>query len=61
VRARWYSPTLGQFTSHDPLGYVDTQNLYAFAAFDPINAWDPYGLEAQEQVELADVWGPPSR
>jgi RHS repeat-associated protein len=45
MRARWYSPKLGQFTSHDPLGYVDTQNLYAFAAFDPINGWDPFGLE----------------
>jgi RHS repeat-associated protein len=51
MRARWYSPKLGQFTSHDPLGYVDTQNLYAFAAFDPINAWDPYGLEAIGQAE----------
>jgi hypothetical protein len=27
---------------------VDTQNLYAFAAFDPINGWDPYGLSSQE-------------
>jgi hypothetical protein len=48
------SPKLGQFTSHDPLGYVDTQNLYAFAAFDPINGWDPFGLESQGQAEEAD-------
>ncbi len=31
--------------SHDPLHYVDSVNLYSFAAFDPINSWDPMGLE----------------
>jgi hypothetical protein len=30
---------------------VDTQNLYAFAAFDPINSWDPYGLSSAQQAE----------
>jgi RHS repeat-associated protein len=37
MRNRWYVPRLGQFLSHDPLGYVDSYNPYAFVAFDPIN------------------------
>jgi RHS repeat-associated protein len=46
MRNRWYSPRLGQFMSHDPLHYVDSVNLYSFAGFDPINSWDPFGLES---------------
>ena len=46
MRHRWYSPTLGEFLSHDPLEEVDSFNLYAFAAHDPINNWDPYGLRS---------------
>lgn len=42
--ARWYSPRLGQFTATDPLGYVDAYDLFAFAAFDPVNFFDPWGL-----------------
>ena len=44
MRARWYSPELGQFLSQDPVGYHDSFNLYAYTAFDPINGWDPFGL-----------------
>jgi RHS repeat-associated protein len=25
---RFYSPRLGQFISHDPLGYIDSYNPY---------------------------------
>ena len=46
MRHRWYSPTLGEFLSHDPLEEVDSFNLYAFAAHDPINSWDPFGLRS---------------
>ena len=45
MRQRWYSPTLGQFLSHDPLEQVDSFNLYAFVSHDPINRWDPFGLD----------------
>jgi hypothetical protein len=32
--------------SQDPLGYIDSHNPYQFAAFDPVNNWDPFGLAA---------------
>lgn len=44
MRMRWYSPKLGSFTTQDPLEYIDSYNMYAFAGFDPINGWDPFGL-----------------
>jgi len=44
MRNRWYSPRLAQFISHDPLEYIDSYNPFMFAALDPINMWDPYGL-----------------
>ena len=44
MRQRWYSPRLGQFLSHDPLEYLDSFNLFAFAGRDPVNGWDPMGL-----------------
>ena len=46
MRQRWYSPGLGQFLSPDPLEYVDSHNLWAFAGQDPINGWDPFGLSS---------------
>nr|MBA2664358.1 hypothetical protein [Lujinxingiaceae bacterium] len=48
MRNRWYSPALGQFLSTDPLGFVDSYNPYAYAAFDPINGWDPWGLSCSQ-------------
>ncbi|MBA2663650.1 MAG: RHS repeat-associated core domain-containing protein, partial [Bradymonadaceae bacterium] len=48
MRNRWYSPALGQFLSTDPLGFVDSYNPYAYAAFDPINGWDPWGLSRSQ-------------
>jgi hypothetical protein len=54
MRHRWYDPRLGQFLSHDPLGAVDSANLYTYVAGDPINLWDPWGLEAQSSRGPAD-------
>jgi len=55
MRNRWYSPTLGEFLSHDPLGFIDSYNPYAYASFDPISFWDPMGLGTRD---LAEERGP---
>ena len=52
MRQRWYSPTLGQFLSHDPLEYADSQNLYAFGAHNPVDRWDPWGLKSEGLSEV---------
>lgn len=44
-RNRWYSPEAAQWLSQDPLGFVDSFDLYAFNAFDSVNFFDPMGLE----------------
>ncbi|RVU42205.1 RHS repeat-associated core domain-containing protein [Lujinxingia sediminis] len=45
--ARWYSPRFGQFMSPDPLWYVDSFDVYGYAAFDPVNRWDPSGMASK--------------
>ncbi len=42
--ARHYNPDTGSFLQPDPLGYVDTGNLYLFAGHNPLLFADPYGL-----------------
>jgi RHS repeat-associated protein len=43
-RARMLNPTLGRFTSRDPLGYVDGMSLYRYLGSSPVGANDPWGL-----------------
>ena len=44
---RWYSPTLGRWTSLDPIRYdAGDANLYRFVGNDPAGAVDPTGLKA---------------
>ena len=47
-RARYYSPLLQRFISEDPIGFRggDT-NLYAYVKNDPLNSFDPLGLQEQ--------------
>jgi len=43
-RNRYYDPQTGRFTQEDPLGLAGGLNLYGFAAGDPVNYSDPFGL-----------------
>lgn len=70
LRARLYNPTVGQFTTLDPL--VDTTNTpYSYGANSPLRYTDPSGLSwddvtkfirgagrAYDQATTAMVWAP---
>jgi RHS repeat-associated protein len=43
-RNRTYDPMTGRFTQEDPIGLGGGANLYGFAAGDPVNFSDPFGL-----------------
>jgi len=43
-RARFYEPATNTFLEPDPLGPVDSPNLYQAFGFDGLNVTDPYGL-----------------
>lgn len=44
-RNRYYDPASGRFTQEDPIGLAGGANAYGFAAGDPVNFGDPYGLK----------------
>jgi RHS repeat-associated protein len=53
-RARYYSTLLKRFISEDPLGFAGgDENLYAYVTDDPINFFDPSGLD-RGWYELGD-------
>ena len=43
-RNRWYDPRTANWLSEDPLGAVDSPNLYAFVGWGPHVGVDPLGL-----------------
>jgi RHS repeat-associated protein len=43
-RNRYCDPQTGRFTQEDPIGLAGGLNLYGFAAGDPVNFDDPFGL-----------------
>jgi RHS repeat-associated protein len=42
MRARQYSPSLGRFTSRDPIGFEGGINLYAYTGNSPLNYTDRF-------------------
>jgi len=46
MRNRYYDPKTGRFTQEDPIGLAGGLNLYGFAAGDPVNFSDPFGLSS---------------
>jgi len=48
-RNRYYSPTLGRFTSRDPAGYVDGWSPYQYAGSNPSLLTDPSGERAANE------------
>jgi RHS repeat-associated protein len=44
MRNRYYDPATGRFTQEDPIGLAGGVNAYGFAAGDPVNFSDPFGL-----------------
>ncbi|RYD38426.1 MAG: toxin, partial [Verrucomicrobiaceae bacterium] len=43
--ARYYAPWLGRWTSSDPAGFSDGPQLYRYCRNNPINVFDPFGLQ----------------
>jgi uncharacterized protein RhaS with RHS repeats len=43
-RNRFYDGSTGQFNQQDPIGLAGGANSYGFAAGDPVNFSDPFGL-----------------
>jgi RHS repeat-associated protein len=53
-RVRWYSPTLMQFVSNDPIGLdASTTNLYRYEGNAPTGTSDPFGLQLVETQQEA--------
>jgi len=51
---RAYSPELGRWISRDPIGEAGGINMYGYVGNDPINFWDPDGLNPARTQRLLD-------
>jgi RHS repeat-associated protein len=53
---RFYSPSMGRWSTRDPLGELGGTNLYTYALNSPVNFSDPFGLYANVTVVGNDVF-----
>lgn len=49
-RARYYDPVAGRFVSRDPIGQVDSVNLYQYGKNNPVRYLDPTGLNSKPAI-----------
>jgi RHS repeat-associated protein len=56
-RARFYEARTGTFLEPDPLGPVDSPNLYAAFSFDALSVTDPWGLAGDYNYSVFDSAG----
>ena len=55
---RYYSPSIGRFTTEDPIGFNGGLNFYGFVGNGPVNILDPWGLRKcneQQRNFFADI------
>ncbi len=52
ARNRWYDPHNASWLSEDPLGPVDSVNLYAFVGWGPHMGTDPLGLRDPNELDI---------
>jgi RHS repeat-associated protein len=55
---RYYSPSLGRWLSRDPIEEQGGQNLYAYAANDPLNGLDARGASCIKFYSWPSKGGP---
>jgi RHS repeat-associated protein len=53
--ARYYLPWLGRWTSCDPVGIADSENLYAYVRGNPLMNRDPKGTRSEPVLQTIDV------
>jgi RHS repeat-associated protein len=51
-RARWYNPTIGEFSTRDP-EFLETDEAYLYGDADPVNKFDPTGSSCQSTGSVA--------
>ena len=55
LRNRYYDPSIGRFTTEDPV--KDGDNWYAYCGNDPMNAVYPWGLAVTDSDKIARAAG----
>ncbi|MFN5869359.1 MAG: RHS repeat-associated core domain-containing protein, partial [Akkermansiaceae bacterium] len=55
---RAYDTEVGRWLSADPIGEMGGLNLYGYVENNPINGWDPLGLETKCQIGLGTSSNP---
>ena len=57
ARNRNYDPSLGRWINQDPVGYINGANTYQFVMGNPVNAVDPWGLDAAVLISPGEAAG----